>query len=400
MVPVPVLPTTLGSLTLENPFILASGPPTASADQIRHAFSLGWGGAVIKTITPDGMVIEDVSPRFAAWKDQDSHLLGFENIELLSKKSVSYWLDEIPKIRKEFPKKILIASIMAGMDPKEWQHLASQVAFAGVQAIELNFSCPHGMPERGLGAAIGGDADLVRTLTGYVRDAISIPLIVKLTPNVTDIVPIAQAAVEGGADMISAINTVQSLMSVDIETFEPAPSVAGYSTYGGYSGPGVKPIGLRVVSQIARSTNVPVIGIGGVSSFEDATEYILVGASAVQVCTAVMWGGAGIIREMLAGLSGYLQRKGYRSPDEIRGKALPHLTSHESLDRKNRLIPVIDVKTCKICGQCVISCRDGGYQALILTREGVILDPDRCDTCSLCSLVCPTGSIRMKLSQP
>lgn len=151
MVPVPVLPTTLGSLTLENPFILASGPPTASADQIRHAFSLGWGGVVIKTITPDGMVIEDVSPRFAAWKDQDSHLLGFENIELLSKKSVSYWLDEIPKIRKEFPEKILIASIMAGMDPKEWQHLASQVAFAGVQAIELNFSCPHGMPERELG---------------------------------------------------------------------------------------------------------------------------------------------------------------------------------------------------------------------------------------------------------
>lgn len=201
---------------------------------------------------------------------------------------------------------------MAGMDPKEWQHLASQVAFAGVQAIELNFSCPHGMPERGLGAAIGGDADLVRTLTGYVRDAISIPLIVKLTPNVTDIVPIAQAAVEGGADMISAINTVQSLMGVDIETFEPAPSVAGYSTYGGYSGPGVKPIGLRVVSQVARSTNVPVIGIGGVSSFEDATEYLLVGASAVQVYRSHV-GRSRIIREMLAGLSGYLQRKGTQS---------------------------------------------------------------------------------------
>lgn len=390
-----LLPTVLGTLKLENPFLLASGPPTADADQIRHAFSVGWAGAVIKTIRPDGMVIEDVSPRFAAWKDADSHLLGFENIELLSKKSVSYWLDQIPQIRQEFPEKILIASIMAGTDPKEWQTLAFQVSSAGAQAIELNFSCPHGMPERGLGAAIGQHADMVRDLTRAVKTATNLPVIVKLTPNVTDIIPVARAAGEGGADMISAINTVQCLMGIDIETFEPAPSVAGYSTFGGYSGPGVKPIGIRIVAQIARSTRLPVIGIGGISTWQDTVEYMLAGASAVQVCTAVMWQGAGIIREMHKGMAGYLNRKDLSGPNEIRGKALPNLVSHEELSRKVRYFPFVQQETCIRCGKCVISCRDGGYHALQLTRKGIVVDRGRCDHCSLCSLVCPSGSITM-----
>lgn len=396
MTTLPLLPTTVGPFNLENPFLLASGPPTATADQIRRAFSLGWAGAVIKTIRPDGMVIEDVSPRFSAWKDTDANLLGFENLELLSRKSVSYWLSEISQIRDEYPKKLLIASIMAGPDPSEWKILAKQVESAGVHAIELNFSCPHGMPERGLGAAIGQQADLVRSLTRSVREGTTIPLIIKLTPNVTDIIPVAQAAIEGGADIISAINTIQCLIGVDIENFHPLPDVAGYSSYGGYSGPAVKPVGLRVVSQITRSTPIPVLGIGGVSTWKDAAEYLLVGASAVQVCTAVMWEGAGIIRDLVSGLSEYLARKGYSSPDEIQGKAVPRLVMHEDLDRRERKIPSVDKETCIRCGKCIISCRDGGFHAIGMNPEGIQIDTDRCEYCSLCSLVCPSGSITMK----
>ncbi|PWR73404.1 NAD-dependent dihydropyrimidine dehydrogenase subunit PreA [Methanospirillum stamsii] len=387
--------TTLGPFTLENPFILASGPPTATADQIRHAFDAGWAGAVIKTIRPDEMVITDVSPRFSAWKDRDSTLLGFENIELLSKKSVSYWLIEISKLRREFPDKLLIASIMAGADPAEWQDLALKIQSAGAHAIELNFSCPHGMPERGLGAAIGQQADLVRELTTHVKKITTIPLIVKLTPNVTDIIPIAQAAIKGGTDMISAINTIQCLIGIDLDTFFPIPSVGGYSTYGGYSGPAVKPVGLRVVSQIAQAGSTPVIGIGGISSWNDATEYILAGASAVQVCSAVMWRGYGIIRELTTGLSEYLEEKGLSGPDVIRGKALSQITSHETLNRNIRGVPFVNQDTCTKCGTCVISCRDGGYQAIRMTNKGVAIDQERCDNCSLCSLVCPSKSITM-----
>jgi len=327
------LETTVGPLSLKNPFLLASGPPTSSGEQIRHAFRLGWAGAATKTIVPDTMEIRDVSPRFAAWKDENAGLLGFENIELLSRKDKSYWIGEIVAIKREYPDRVLIASIMASPDPKEWQELACTVQDAGADAIELNVSCPHGMPERGVGAAIGQHPDLGRGVTRAVRQVAAVPLIVKLTPNVTDIVPVAEAAVDAGADILSAINTVQCLMGIDLDTLEPCPSVAGSSAYGGYSGPAVKPIGLRMISQIAHELPVPLMGIGGVSRWQDAAEYIAAGASAVQVCTAVMWEGAGIIREMNAGLSGYLARKHFTGVGALRGRALPRIGTHASLSR-------------------------------------------------------------------
>ncbi|RXE55842.1 dihydroorotate dehydrogenase [Methanoculleus taiwanensis] len=390
------LETTIGSLTLKNPFLLASGPPTASGEQIRHAFRLGWAGATIKTIVPDTMDIRDVSPRFAAWKDEHSGLLGFENIELLSKKDESYWTGEIAAIRKEYPDRVLIASIMASPDPGEWRELACTVQDAGADAIELNVSCPHGMPERGVGAAIGQHADLVGEVTRAVRQVATVPLIVKLTPNVTDIVPIAQAAIDGGADILSAINTVQCLMGIDLETLEPRPSVAGSSTYGGYSGPAVKPIGLRMVSQIARELPIPLIGIGGISRWQDAAEYIAAGASAVQVCTAVMWGGAGIIREMNAGLSGYLAEKQFAGVGALRGRALSRIGTHASLSRDVfRRAAVECPERCTSCGRCVTACRDGGYHAISMADRHAVVDRDRCDGCGLCSHVCPEGVIVM-----
>ncbi|HNX17530.1 MAG TPA: NAD-dependent dihydropyrimidine dehydrogenase subunit PreA [Methanoregula sp.] len=391
------LETTAGPLRFKNPFLLASGPPTASGEQIKNAFRLGWAGAVTKTISPDSMEIDDVSPRFAAWKDEKSGLLGFENIELLSKKEVSYWTGEIVAIKKEYPDRVLIASIMASPDLKEWQELAGIVQDAGADAVELNVSCPHGMPETGGGAAIGQNPDLVGNVTSAVKKVANIPVIVKLTPNVTDIMPVAHAAVDAGADILAAINTVQCLMDINLDTFEPQPSVAGASTYGGYSGPAVKPIGLRIISQIAQKIPVPLMGIGGISRWQDAADYIAVGASAVQVCTAVMWDGAGIIKDLNSGLSGYFAQKNFAGINDLKGRALPRIGAHATLSRATYSHAVLGFPNrCTCCASCLIACRDGGYHAISIGDRHITIDEKQCDGCSLCSFVCPEGAIVMR----
>ncbi len=390
----PLLKTTLGSLTLENPFILSSAPPTSNGQMIRRGFGAGWGGAVIKTITPDDMTIRDVSPRFTAWKSECNDLLGFENIELLSKHSVSYWVQEIGAIKSEFPDQILIASIMGSHDPGTWEDLAEDVQNAGCDAIELNVSCPHGMPETGFGSAIGQNPRMVQDLTQMVVKVADVPVYVKLTPNITDISPVALAAALGRADGISAINTVSCMFGIDIDTLTPLPNVDGYSTYGGYSGPAIRPIGLRMVSQIAKTVPLPIMGIGGISRWQDAVQYLLLGASAVQVCTAVMWNGYGIVRGMKKGLTDYMKEKEYSSPDELRGLCLDTLTSHQSLDRKLRIRPhVSNPASCIRCCRCVIACRDGGYQAIELKCDGVVINTAACEGCGLCIQICSTGTL-------
>ncbi len=393
----PDLSVYVWGLKFPNFLMLASGPPTGKGEMIRRAFDKGWGGAVTKTIKTDTMEIRDVSPRFHAIRDGRGKLVGFENFELVTPRPLNYWLKEIADTKRKYPGNILFASIMAELEQDKWQELAVRVERAGADGIEVNLSCPHGMPEKGLGAAMGQDPEITYKVIKWVKGAVRIPVIAKLTPNVSDITIIARAAELAGADGFAAINTVQSLIGIDLETFNPLPDVAGASTFGGYSGNAVKPIGLRVVAQLAGCTKLPVMGMGGIEKWEHAAEYMLVGASLVQVCTGVMLKGYKLAGRMLAGMEKYLLEKGFDSVTELRGKSLSRLASHESLTRDVRVSPVFDAKTCKGCASCLIACRDGGHQAITKDKNAPpVVDKENCDGCGLCALVCSSGSIAME----
>lgn len=391
------LSTEFCGIKIPNPFILASAPPTAYGAAIKRAFDLGWGGAVTKTLKPDSMDIIDVTPRFSTLKSRNGENIGFQNIELVTKRPLSVWLEEIAAIKREYPDRFLAASIVAEVRKEEWQQLAAAAEKAGCDAIELNFSCPHGMPEKGVGAAIGQVPEVTKTVTSWVKEAVEVPVIVKLTPNVTDVTLVARAAAEGGADGLAAINTVQCLIGVDLDTFAPLPSVGGFSTYGGYSGLAVKPIGLRVVSQLARSSQLPISGMGGIASWEHAVEYLLLGAKNVQLCTEVMLKGYGIIEGLLNGLESYLSKKSFQSVTEIIGLSLKRITDHSKLNTANPLVVQLKKEWCSGCGACVTVCKDAGYSALQIGRENtVVVDGDKCDGCSLCTHVCRRKALSLQ----
>jgi dihydropyrimidine dehydrogenase (NAD+) subunit PreA len=276
-------------LRLMNPFMLASAPPAATGEMIQRAFDAGWSGAVTKTIALEA--VHDVQPRLARLA-MGNKTVGLENIELISQRSLEAWIKDVQDIKRRYPDHILFASLMGAVVREEWHSLIQQIQEAGVDGLELNFGCPHGMPEKGMGSAQGQDPAIAGDITRWVKEVASVPVMVKLTPNVTDIVQIGQACEDAGADAISAINTVSVLVGVDLGRLEPLPSVGGTTAFGGYSGPAIKPIGLRCIAQLAKGTSLPLSGIGGVGSWQDAAEYILAGASTVQVCTAVMLGGS------------------------------------------------------------------------------------------------------------
>jgi dihydropyrimidine dehydrogenase (NAD+) subunit PreA len=377
-----------------NPFWLASGPPSNSGYQVMKAFDTGWGGAVWKTM---GVPTINVSSRYGGVNYRRTRLVGLNNIELISDRRLSDNLREIEEVKKHFPGHAIIASLMV-QTQNEWRQIVKDAENAGVDGIELNFGCPHGMCERGMGSAVGQEPKLVELITSWVMEIAKVPVIVKLTPNITDITEPAKAAKRGGANAIALINTIQSIVGVDIDNFVPYPAVGSMSTHGGYSGPAIKPIALNMVKNCAMDDNVaiPISGIGGIETWRDAVEFFLLGAGSVQVCTAVMHYGFGIIKKMISGLEQYMDEKGFKSINEIIGKALPNVTNWENLNLKHHVIAKINREKCNGCQLCFIACEDGAYQSIVLSEDSTdripIILEDNCVGCNLCSLVCPVDN--------
>ena len=385
------LRTNLAGIKSPNPFWLASAPPTNSGYQIMKAFDAGWGGAVWKTL---GVPVVNVSSRYGSVNYRDKRMVGFNNIELITDRPLKDNLREISEVKKRFPDHAVIASLMVETK-EEWHNIVRDVENAGADGIELNFGCPHGMCERGMGSAVGQEPKVLQLIVEWVKEVAKVPVITKLTPNISDITRPARAARAGGSDAISLINTIQSIVGVDIDNFVPYPIVDGKSTNGGYCGPAVKPIALNMVKNCAQhpDVNLPISGIGGVENWRDAVEFILLGAASVQVCTAVMHYGFGIIRDLKSGLERYMDEKGFATLEDFRGKALPNVKHWEDLNLKYKVTASINESKCIGCQICYTACEDGAHQAIALSSDPTnripsIID-ENCVGCNLCSLVCP-----------
>jgi dihydropyrimidine dehydrogenase (NAD+) subunit PreA len=382
-----------------NPFWLASGPPTNTAGQVMRAFEAGWGGAVWKTI---GDPIVNTASRYGAIDLGIQKLMGFNNIELISDRPIEENLREIALVKKRFPDRALIASLMVEPRRGAWHDMVKRAEDAGCDGLELNFGCPHGMSERGMGAAVGQVAEYTTMITEWVKEAARKPVIVKLTPNVTDVTRMAKAAEKGGADAISLINTLNSLMGVDLETLTPRPAVRGKSSHGGYCGPAVKPIALYMVAACAHKVSIPISGIGGIATWGDAAEFIALGATSLQVCTAVMHYGFRIVEDMIDGLSDYLSRKGFGSLGELRGRAVEKVVDWGDLDLNYKIVASINADACIGCHLCYVACQDGAHQCIEEYPAGAgnrripRVVAEECVGCNLCALVCPVeGCISM-----
>lgn len=388
-----------GGIKSPNPFWLASAPPSNSAYQNCKAFEQGWGGTVWKTI---GEPVMNVCNRYGSIDYNGQKIAGLNNIELISDRPIELNLKEITETKKLWPDRAVVVSLMVESKKEAWHNIVKKTIDTGADGIELNYGCPHGMSERGMGSAVGQVPEYCKMITEWVTEVSTIPVLVKLTPNVSNIVMPARAAKAAKANGISLINTINSIMGIDLDTFRIKPSVAGKSSHGGFAGPAVKPIALHMVSQVAsdKEVNLPISGIGGISNWQDALEFILLGASSVQVCTAVMHYGFRIVKDMIEGLTFWMEEKGYHTLDEVRGKTLTQLDDFGNFNLLHKTVARIDQGKCIHCNLCYIACEDGAHQCIDLIPENggtktVVRESD-CVGCDLCSIVCPVeGCISM-----
>jgi dihydropyrimidine dehydrogenase (NAD+) subunit PreA len=389
----------IAGLKSPNPFWVASGPPSNTLYQANKAFEAGWGGFVWKTI---GAPVLNVTNRYGGIDYGNKRVMGFNNLELISDRPVEVNLHEIAEAKKRWPDRLIIVSLMVESKRETWHEIVKRTQDTGCDAIELNYGCPHGMSERGMGSAVGQVPEYCTMITEWVMQAAQIPVLVKLTPNVTNIVASARAVKKANADGISMINTVNSIMGVDLDSLETQPHVRGKGGHGGYAGPAVKPIGLHLVSQVARDAEVglPISGIGGVETWRDAAEYMLLGASTVQVCTGIMKFGFRIVEDMIDGLTHWMNEKGFQSTHDFIGKSVPRIADYNDFDIMYKTIAKIDDEKCIKCNLCYIACEDGTHQAIELVAQNGQRYPrileDKCVGCRMCELICPVHCISMK----
>lgn len=381
-------------IPLENPFLLSSSVVASTYDMCARAFDAGWAGVAYKTIC--SFPIHEASPRFSAITGDSGSIIGFKNIEQLSDHSVAENMEIFRRLKGDYPTKFILASIM-GQNEKEWEDLARLCEENGADAIELNFSCPN-MADGGLGSDIGQVPALVERYTAAARRGTCIPILAKLTPNVARMSPAAEAAKQGGADGIAAINTIKSIIGVSPHTYVSAPAVHGMSAVGGYSGNAVKPIALRFIAELAQNpvlAGMHLSAMGGVETWQDALEFLLLGAGSIQTTTAVMQYGYRIIDDLKAGLNLYLAEKGLDSVEATRGLAVDSVSeTTDVLERDTIVFPKFHREKCIGCGRCSISCADGGHQAIKMSKDRKpILDAGKCAGCHLCVLVCPQRAI-------
>jgi len=378
-----------------NPFWLASAPPTDKEYNVVRAFKAGWGGVVWKTLGEDPPIVNVNGPRYGYVHGPDRRLIGFNNIELITDRPLEVNLHEITAVKKAWPDRAVVVSLMVPCEEKNWADILKRVEATNCDGVELNFGCPHGMSERGMGSAVGQVPDYIEMVARWCKAHTRMPVIVKLTPNITDIRFPARAAKKGGADAVSLINTISSIVSVDLDSFSPNPSIDGKGSHGGYCGPAVKPIALNMVAEIARdreTAGLPISGIGGITTWRDAAEFMALGAGNVQVCTAAMTYGFKVVQEMISGLGAWMDEKGYGSMSDFTGKAAPNVTDWQFLNLNYVTKAKIDQDLCIKCGRCHIVCEDTSHQAITSMVDGIrrfqVIE-EECVGCNLCVSVCP-----------